>query len=302
MKSGSADVRWSVILVYLSLGFLGIWLVRSGYLHMPVVQDSVALALSLLLVVIGFLASALAWWQLLRAYSYPVPFRLALSSTGLTIFGKYMPGKLWIIIARAGYIAEHSVHPISAVAALSVTGQILAVWLGLLLGACIFLASPVPPVIVGATLGMWLALSAVLLSDVVHRSARAVAGRLKLRLPSLPRMRLRHLLALLPAYMLAWICWVAGFSLFASALIGTPPSIAHGLAFALAATLGILAVFAPGGLGVREGVLVGLLMVLGTPAADSTTISVQSRIWFLAGEGSIFLLGLLARSPREPAE
>lgn len=86
-----------------------------------------------------------------------------------------------------------------------------------------------------------------------------------------------------------------GFSLFVSGLSGQPPLLAHGAAFALAATLGILAVAVPGGLGVREGLLVLLMTPFGVPAAVGAGLAVNARIWFLLGEAGVFVMGLLAR-------
>lgn len=290
-------MRWSSIFVYLSLLFVGIWLALSEYLYMPVVYDPAALGLSLVLVLAGFIGSALAWWHLLRIYAHPVPFRVALASSGLTIFGKYIPGKLWALVGRAGYIAEHSTHPLTAMSALSVTGQIIAIWLGLLLGGLTLLAGAAPMTLVWTMLALWGLLSAVLLSDLVHRGALAIARRMHLRLPTLPRLELRRLIGVLPPFVLTWMCWILGFGLFASALTGAPLQLADGLAFALAATVGIMAVIAPGGLGVREGLLVVLLASLGHSAADATMVAVHSRLWFLAGELGIFITGWWAGRP-----
>jgi uncharacterized membrane protein YbhN (UPF0104 family) len=68
---------------------------------------------------------------------------------------------------------------------------------------------------------------------------------------------------------------------------------ADGLAFPLAATLGIIAVIAPGGLGAREGVLVAYLVLAGQSVADATTVAVAARLWFLAGELALFVIGWL---------
>ena len=66
-----------------------------------------------------------------------------------------------------------------------------------------------------------------------------------------------------------------------------------GLGFPFAGILGILAFFAPGGLGVREGILVGYLKLAGFATADAVTVSVASRLWVLIGEAFIFLVGFV---------
>jgi uncharacterized membrane protein YbhN (UPF0104 family) len=72
-------------------------------------------------------------------------------------------------------------------------------------------------------------------------------------------------------------------------------------AFGLAGSIGIMAVFAPGGLGVREGILTGFLTLAGVDLPVATTIAVTSRLWFLAGELFIFLLAVVLR-PRNARE
>jgi uncharacterized membrane protein YbhN (UPF0104 family) len=69
---------------------------------------------------------------------------------------------------------------------------------------------------------------------------------------------------------------------------------AVGAGFPLAASLGVLALVAPGGLGVREGVIVAYLGLAGIPAMEATTISIASRLWFLGGELIFFAAGAIA--------
>jgi uncharacterized membrane protein YbhN (UPF0104 family) len=61
-------------------------------------------------------------------------------------------------------------------------------------------------------------------------------------------------------------------------------------ALALASTLGVLAVFAPGGLGVREGVLVYLLSHI-MPEGVSVVLSILTRLWMTVIE--LGLVGMI---------
>jgi len=290
---------WPSLLVYLSLGFVVLWLGRSGNLVMPAIRAPGLLTASLICLLGGFIASAMGWTRLLALSGYPVAPHVALASVGLTIFAKYIPGKLWALLGRAGYTAKLSGHPLAAISSLSVTAQLLAIWIGLLFGGLVFLAMPeLGPARLGLlalTACTWMLLTALLLSDAVGRAFQWLGGRLRIRLPPLPRQHWRQLIDALPPFLLSWAAWMLGFSLFVGGLTGQPPVLAHGAAFALAATLGILAVAVPGGLGVREGLLVLLLAALGVPAAAGAGVALHGRIWFLAGEASIFMLGLMAR-------
>ena len=70
--------------------------------------------------------------------------------------------------------------------------------------------------------------------------------------------------------------------------------------FTLAGALGILAVFAPSGLGVREGVLV-LLLPLAMPVEVALVLTVFARLWSIGVDaGFLALAALLRRAQRAP--
>ena len=66
------------------------------------------------------------------------------------------------------------------------------------------------------------------------------------------------------------------------------------MGFPLAATIGVLAIIAPGGIGAREGILTGYFVLTGIPLETAVTISIASRLWFLIGESLFFIVGLMA--------
>ncbi len=289
--------RWTQLLVYASLGFVLLWLTHQDMLAVPHVRNWPALVGAILFLGVGFAGSAASWRRLLRLHGLAASPAQSLASVGLTVFGKYIPGKLWVVMGRASYLADMTGQPLSALSLLSLHAQIIALWLGLPLGALVFffatdatwrdLALP--------TLVLWTLMSAFLFSGVLVRSLNWLLqrlGRSPLDMPSLsPRLVLRAA----PWFLLVWLAWCLGFALLVAALSGKPPQFADGLAFVLAATLAVLAVIAPGGLGVREGLLVLLLVMLGHPAQFATMVSVIARLWFLGGEVMLFAAGLIAQ-------
>ena len=60
----------------------------------------------------------------------------------------------------------------------------------------------------------------------------------------------------------------------------------------VSAIMGILAVFAPSGLGVREGIIVAGLMLI-MPESDAMIISVVSRLWQTIPELLLVVLAFL---------
>jgi hypothetical protein len=102
--------------------------------------------------------------------------------------------------------------------------------------------------------------------------------------------------------MLSWALYGAAFQLLAVGLFGassgtTPSYIA---AFTLSYLIGYLALFAPGGLGVRETVLAGLLVAAGLDVDPNATILVLfSRLWMTLLEAAPGLV-LIALSRARP--
>ena len=90
-----------------------------------------------------------------------------------------------------------------------------------------------------------------------------------------------------------WIIWSFGFYFLEKVLFDKEIVLFTGLAFVLAANIGLIAIIFPGGIGIREGILVAILINFEFTIAEATTISLVSRLWFLSGEVFIFLTSLV---------
>ena len=90
------------------------------------------------------------------------------------------------------------------------------------------------------------------------------------------------------------MCLSIAFHLLVVALAPNPVPLGVGFGFPLTITLGVFAAFAPGGIGVREGVMVGYLALAGIPPHAAAAISIAARIWFILGELFMFVVGLAA--------
>ncbi len=67
-------------------------------------------------------------------------------------------------------------------------------------------------------------------------------------------------------------------------------------------SFGVLAIILPGGLGVREGIIVAYLTLAGLDVETATTISFMNRLWFISGEVFIFLLSSILRITGQRAD
>jgi len=142
-----------------------------------------------------------------------------------------------------------------------------------------------------------LALGPQLLTWAVGTATR-VLRRPPVLMPTISR---GTLLVVFAANAAAWVAYGVGFGLFWSALLGRGGGVSMAALAVYTASylIGFLAIFAPGGIGVREAALAGLLISLrlATPA-DAALLAAASRIWLTVVEilpGLVFLPGTSLR-------
>lgn len=270
---------------------------------------------------IGWLPSVLFWHRLIH--------RLGGSSNRLDVaqsffaghLGKYVPGKASVLLIRAGLLASRGCRP--GVAALTSTYETLVCMgvggaVGLTLAPVVWprsVADSLPRVIHPAfehPLGFGLSVVAVCVAlvPVVAGMLGLIVRKLTPRTPSdgdeaeRPyRVDKSFLLGWCFVFVTTWL--LHGLSLgCALQAVGVVTSWSDWLEWtgdvSSASFLGFLAVFAPGGLGVREGVLIGLLKEQpGISQSQAVAAAVLLRgVWLAAEIVAALALGMLARRVR----
>lgn len=236
------------------------------------------LAGAVLVTAAGMVAMAVAWVLVLRRLGADTR-RWFVGIFFQSQLSKYIPGSVWQYAGRT-----------TLAAAYGVSLRLTAWSLGIELAAQLVAA--------GA--------AAVLLAGWPGIAALGAVGAGTLALPTFVRVRRREAAAFARAAALYCAIWAAigvGFWLTASALfgVGVADLPVYAGAFAAAWAVGLLAVYAPGGLGVREAMLVVLLRGrLGT--ADALVLAAVSRAIFTALDLIAGLAGsaLLRVAPPRP--
>jgi len=271
-----AQVLLVAAAVFVALRVRSLW--HGSHVELASV-DWVALAGSFLLGAVGTAASALIWLFILDGLGVKPRLRW----TGLFFqaqLGKYIPGSIWqyagrAAVARANGIPVRPVGislPIESAAAAIAAGSMAA-----------FL------------LGWWGALLLAAVAVLLFASRRPTRSRL----PALVTVEATLL------YLPVWVLLTASFWLCARGLVGVPASdlTLYMGAFAVAWLAGLLAIYAPGGLGVREAVLVALLSSR-IGAADALVVAAASRLMLVLVD--VLLAGAstaaLRRSGRPPLD
>lgn len=253
----------------------------------------------------GLTAQMLAWRELLAGLGSPLPYRAAARVMFVGQLGKYLPGSVWAFVAQVELARDWEV-PRSRGAAATLLAVAVTVAVSLAVAA---VALPLSSAEAAHRWWWMLALAPLLLAALhprvvswgIRLAARpftrfrevAEAGPLEIGGPALAAAVGWTLVAWLPLGVHVWILtWAVG----GDALRSAGPAVG---AYALAWTLGLLVVFAPAGLGVREAVLVVALAPVVDPGA-ALVVAVLSRLVMTAADVGWAGLSVLLSRARMP--
>ena len=249
-------------------------------------MSSLVAAGVIVLAVYGILI--MAWRGVLKGWSQDLGFAAATSIWCVSNLGRYLPGKVWsvaglaVLAQRQGVSAWAAVGSALTMQALSVGSGIVAVALTVPAAAPALQLMTAGVVVIGVL--------AVLVSPTIGPRILRLIGRGEYEYHPLP---IGVVVAGFAATSLAWTGYGVAFNLI---VVGLVPNAELGVAtsigvFAAGYIVGLLALFAPGGLVVREAVYLALL----TPSIGGSAalaVSVASRILLTVTEIVAALVGL----------
>ena len=262
------------------------------------------------LVIGTYLLLVEAWRSTLRAWSESLPFADAARIWFVSNLGKYVPGRVWQIAAMGAMAQQRGVSPTAAIGS-SLVVNLVSIIAGFAViavsaGSKLTAAVGLPPAADGSRLTevVVVAIAAVgvvalALAPMAIPKLVALAARVTGRNLAIPRVPARAIWIAAASTVASWVLYGIAFAWFAR---GVSPH-ATGNAWSYIAVYtgsylaGYLALFAPGGVGVREAAL-----VLAMPrfqlasAADAAVIAITSRLWLTVLE---ILPGLLLLRKRD---
>jgi len=275
--------------------FLAIYLYRSDILKVPVLYSRINLGISMIFLFCGFLFQALNWKQVLKP-DYPIKFRDAISSVGLSIFTKYIPGKVAVILGRATYVNKKYGYSNKNLIRVSFEAQILILWVGLIVGSLSLVWIGEINKFGYIAVGFIVIFGIFLITPIFQNIVSGISYRVLKKRINIGHLGYRRVFALFPLFTVYWSLYGVGFYYFLLSFSTEPIPFLSGFSFPLATTLGIAAIIAPGGIGVREGILATLLHLNGIDLAVASSLAILSRLWFLIGEFFLFILGVIVHS------
>ena len=234
-----------------------------------------------------------------------IPWPTMLAAAWVPQLGKYVPGKLAAVAAAVGLLRRAGV-PAAVGLSCYVILDGATVTSGLMLAGPLLAAPQLQARVPGAG---WLAAGVVLaglvvLSPPVFNRAVGLGLRLTGRPPLAERLGPLDYAAPLGSALVQWA--LCGVSLWAmTAAIHPMPASALPACVstaALAITVSYLALFAPGGVGVREACYLAGLAAYGVPEETAAVVALLMRLQSVAVEAALALAGLGLMRWRTPAK
>lgn len=292
-EAGTGARRWTRWLeraaALIVTAFLAGYLARhwAEVVRHPWQVDGSRLALATACVLVAYSGFVLVWRRILLRLGGDLGVVDAHRIWYIGNLGRYVPGKV-LQLAGTAYLARaKGVSPVLSVSA-SLTAQAFLLAAGLAIAAATLpeLGRGVAGLGVSWPVGLAVAVGLLLLVltpvlDAVYRLALRLIGRSEYyqTLPAGEKLRL------LLADLAAWLALGTGFWLFVRAVAPIEGDTLLPMIGICAAGYvgGFLAVFVPGGLGVREG-LYALLLGAFVPPSVAVAIAVLARLWLTACE------------------
>lgn len=253
------------------------------------------------------------WWELLRYQKVQVSWATGVRAYFVSQFGKYVPGKVWVLALRIGQLRGAPGASIRIVGLTAAYETLINMASGAMLAAILIpytgiggeYTSGQGPLIAGIAA---LPVGLFLLIRLINRITRMRKGPDAQAVSNVPLWLL--VVGLLQAAA-AWCLLGVSLRLTATAILPAfPESYPGDLASVTASyVVGFIILVAPGGLGPREFVLVKcleprLLDLTANPAGQAVVIALLLRFVWTAFEavvaGSLYLWSKLNRRPSTP--
>ena len=250
-------------------------------------------------VAVAYIVQIESWRRILAGWSQPLAFATAARIWCVANLARYVPGKVWSI-AGLVVLAQRAGVPAGVTTASSVAIQALGLGSGVVV-AVASVPRSVPALGLAAAAAIAVLTTLVLVWEApVRWLARLLGSTYPLR--TLPW---RAAAAAGTFTTVGWVTYGVAFWLLAHGLLAIPapplglPVVAAVGVFALGYILGWVALLAPGGLGVRELALVGLL----TPflgGGDALAVTLASRVLLTLTElGAALITMAVGIRPKE---
>ncbi|NLI15593.1 MAG: flippase-like domain-containing protein [candidate division Zixibacteria bacterium] len=209
----------------------------------------------------------------------------------ITNIGRYLPGKLWSVVGLIVYTSEYGINKKQTTLAV-ITNEVAGKASGLILGLCYFFFSDslkgYLPAMVILLIGCMIVIHPWVLDKIINTG---------LRLLKKETIEIKFgywaILKFVLIFIISWLLHSLAFYALVNSMapIGSVNLLKFATILPLCWVIGYVILLAPGGLGVREAMLVVMLGEF-LPKEVALAIAIIQRIWFTVVEGFNVLLAL----------
>jgi uncharacterized membrane protein YbhN (UPF0104 family) len=249
-----------------------------------------------------YLVFVIGWTWILRDWGIDMPYPVALRAEMVSMLAKYIPGGIWTPAARVVAARRAGITD----AALVTVSMLVEAGISAVAGVIVFVVSlvfvdgvdaPIAPIVL-----FGVAVTLLLYPRIFMPFASKVLRRLGHR--DLPPLRTQTMGTLLVFYSGTWV--IGGAALWCLLRsVGAHPEpesiVFLGGTAAVGAIVAVLVVFAPSGLGVREGSMYGLMLAVAPKGAALGAIVLNRVVITLVEILLLVIGGLLLRRAEDQA-
>lgn len=242
------------------------------------------LSIAILGIVVLFFLDAYGWHLVLKAMGQDITASQSIFIWFLSSLTRYLPGGFWPYISRASLAKDQGLDIMTSsisvyLETLLLISSALAVGFPSLLYAADIHISPLSALLILIVFG--LLMHPKIIQLVRYFPCQTKNAINAVQLPSLPVIA-----ALYIYYVFFWLFFGIIFYSFVYSVYPVPFQhiIPVGSAIAFAFFSGLIVVFIPAGIGIREATLY-LLLISFLPHTTCLVISISSRLWVMLGEG-----------------
>lgn len=264
---------------YLSLIFVFFFLYELDFTIISNIVNIEFVFLSIFFILLAFLFDTILWYRLLYQNDIDINFLKAFESTSKTIFTKYIPGKIAVLISRSSVVSKSTNTPNVDVVKLAFYYQILILIAGVFVGLSFVLNN-----LFEANLTMVIFSSVFLLLIIMLYSSFVISPNFSFSTNIISKQNIINV----SLSLIFWLLLSVSFYFCFLSLDSNIDSF-QTLMYPLALVIGIAVFISPGGFGIREGSLVYLLTLIDFSLEFSITVSIINRIFFLISECLFFL-------------
>jgi len=292
-------LRWAIVVaIFFFLGKM-VWDHWNQVKGTPFTLRPFPFILSTLIFAFSYFIQIWAWYLITLKLEIALSPSETLKTWFYSQLGKYLPGKIWLFLSRFHFYESRGKSKKAILVAIYLETVTIIMAAGLIFLAALIFFRGIWPSDSWRQPG-WLIL--LFLLGFIFLHPRVLQKILNWTLVQFKREPIFLSISYLDVLWILFVCiisWVIGgigFYLFVDSVFPVAPQYILFLtgALAISSTLGLIAIFSPSGLGVREGVLVYLLSFM-MVAPVGVIISILTRIWMTLIEigliGMVYLLG-----------